>query len=110
MSTITASTELEIEKRKSSIAELESRIQSFEEKIVEYEDNKEAIENLEELLAEKGQGNKLIQESEQQLVHRCYYFPHFGCSRQAMATMTSGWNECPFSLKLTSSPAKIYKY
>ena len=61
------STELEIEKRKSTIAELESRIQSFEEKIEEYEDNKEAIENLEELIAEKNQGNKLIQESEQQL-------------------------------------------
>lgn len=61
------STELELEKRKSIITELESRIQSSEEKIEEYEDNKEAIENLEELLAEKNQGNKLIQESEQQL-------------------------------------------
>ena len=60
-------TELEIEKRKSVIAELESRIQSHQEKVEEYEDNKEAIENLEELVSEKNQGNRLIKESQQQL-------------------------------------------
>jgi len=60
-------TELEIERRKPVNAELESRIQSHQEKVEEYEDNKEAIENLEELVSEKNQGNRLIKESQQQL-------------------------------------------
>ena len=59
--------ELSLERRKQIITSLEQDIKTYEDKIQEYEENKEAIENLEELISEKEEGLRLVEEIQQQL-------------------------------------------
>ena len=59
--------ELSLERRKQIITSLEQDIKTYEDKIYEYEENKEAIENLEELISEKEEGLRLVGELQQQL-------------------------------------------
>tara|TARA_R110000824_G_scaffold117183_2_gene269035 strand:- start:1200 stop:4166 length:2967 start_codon:yes stop_codon:yes gene_type:complete len=58
---------LEIEKNEAVKNKLEHEIERAESKIKEYEDNKEAIENIEDLMLEKGRVINIIANAEKQL-------------------------------------------
>tara|TARA_R110000824_G_scaffold194057_7_gene376552 strand:- start:1513 stop:4674 length:3162 start_codon:yes stop_codon:yes gene_type:complete len=62
-----SSSTLEKEKNEAVINKLEHEIEKIENKIKEYEDNKEAIENMEDLMLDKSRVSSLVSNTEKQL-------------------------------------------
>ena len=62
-----ANNKLEIEKNEAVVNKLEHEIEKLQLKVKEYEDNKEAIENIEDLLLEKKRITNIIHKAEKQL-------------------------------------------